>query len=172
MGWRNLLTATLVLVLSAWGAPGVAVAALDEYQVKAAFLYNFLKFVQWPAGQGPLTVAVLGDDPFDWRLDQVMKGRSVNGRDVVVKRIRPSDEVTAYHLVFVSASEAPHVRDIVERAQHAPVLTVGDTDRFVVDGGMVRLFVDGESVRFEIHVPALEQARLKASSQLLSLAVR
>ena len=125
-----------------------------------------------PAGEGPLTIAVVGDDPFDWRLDQVMKGRSANGRDIVVKRVRPSDDLTKYHVLFVSASEAARVASIVARTSQAPVLTVGDTPGFVDDGGMVRLFVDGERVRFQISVAAVERARLKASAQLLSLGTR
>lgn len=167
---RRVLTAMLVLAFTGWGAPDSAAAKMDEYQAKAAFLYSFLKFVQWPSADEPLTVAVLGEDPFDWRLDEVMKGRSANGREIVVKRIRASDDLTRYQVVFVSASEAPRVADIVARARRAPVLTVGETSTFVEDGGMVRLFVDGDRIRFQIGVDAVQQARLKVSAQLLSLA--
>jgi hypothetical protein len=165
--------AVVVLALAcASGAVSAGGAVMDEYQMKAAFLYSFLKFVQWPQGEGPIVVAVLGDDPFDWRLDQVMKGRTANGREIVVKRARPSDDLTKVHILFVSRSEASRTEAIVARIGQAPVLTVGDTAKFVDDGGMVRLFVDGDRVRFEIGIAAVEQARLKASAQLLSLGIR
>jgi hypothetical protein len=165
--------AAIVLVLACVGGTVPAGGAeMDEYQMKAAFLYSFLKFVQWPHGDGPIVVAVLGDDPFDWRLDRVMKGRTANGREIVVKRARPSDDLTKVHILFVSRSEASRTADIVARMGQAPVLTVGDTAEFIDDGGMVRLFVDGDRVRFEIGIAAVEHARLRASAQLLSLGVR
>jgi hypothetical protein len=169
---RAVLAATLILAVTGWGGPTAAAPKMDEYQAKAAFLYSFLKFVQWPSADGPLTVAVLGDDPFDWRLDDVMRGRSANGREIVVKRIRASDDVSEYQVVFVSASEAPNVADILKRARGAPVLTVGEMSTFVEDGGMVRLFVDGERIRFQVGAHAVQQARLRVSAQLLSLAAR
>jgi hypothetical protein len=169
--WRTVVAVTLMLAFTGWRAPCGA-AAMDEYQAKAAFLYSLLKFVQWPSADGPLMVAVLGDDPFGSRLDEVMKGRSANGREILLKRVRPSDDVSRYHVVFVSASEGPRVADILKRAQRGPVLTVGDTPTFVEDGGMVRFFVDGERMRFQIGAAAVEQARLKVSAQLLSLAAR
>ncbi len=172
LGRRVRGAVAVILLACAGGALPAGGAEMDEYQVKAAFLYSFLKFVQWPHTEGPTVVAVLGDDPFDWRLDQVMKGRTANGREIVVKRARLSDDLTKAHILFISRSEAARTAAIVARIGQAPVLTVGDTAGFIDDGGMVRLFVDGDRVRFEIGVAAVEYGQLKASAQLLSLGVR
>jgi uncharacterized protein DUF4154 len=170
--------APLVVALLLAGLPLPASAApsqsrVDEYQIKAAFLYNFAKFVQFPPSDerpGPLVIGVLGDDPFGRILDEAVKGKTVQGREIGIRRLADGHGLRRCHIVFVSASEARHLPDIVVRAQHAGVLTVGETSHFLREGGMVRFYVEANRVRFQINADAAERAGLKINSLLLSLA--
>jgi hypothetical protein len=147
-------------------------AQLGEYQVKAAYLYNFVKFVQWAPGDRPIVIAVVGRDPFETMIDDVVRGRVVGGRPIVVKRLRPRDDVSTCDVLFVSASEAERTPEILRQVSGAPILTIGETDSFLKDGGMVRFFHEEDKVRFQINVVAVDRGRLKMHSQLLSLAAK
>jgi hypothetical protein len=146
-----------------------------EYEVKAAFLYNFARFVEWPAeafrdAHAPFVIAVLGRDPFGRALDQTVAGKSVLGRRIEVRRADRLDGVRGAHIVFVSASERGHLSTIL-RAMNAPgVLVVGETDGFAQRGGAINFVLHGNKVRFEINPARAEQSRLRISSQLLKLA--
>ena len=144
----------------------------DEYEVKANFLVNFAKFVTWPSNQDPLVLAVVGIDPFGPYLDTIVRGKTVNGRSIVVKRLQAGESLNGSHVVFVSESESARTAEILEQMRHAPVLTVGETQRFLRDGGMIRLVVEENRVRFQIDANRAEAAGLRVSSQLLSLAAR
>jgi hypothetical protein len=144
----------------------------DEYEVKANFLVNFAKFVTWPSSQEPLVLAVVGVDPFGPYLDAIVRGKTVNGRSIVVKRIQAGESLNGCHVVFVSESESARTAEILEPMRHAPILTVGETQRFLRDGGMIRLVVEENRVRFQIDANRAEAAGLRVSSQLLSLAAR
>jgi hypothetical protein len=141
-----------------------------EYEVKAAFLYNFAKYVQWPPPDRPtFVIGVFGRDPFGRVLDDVMRGQKVHGRPVVVQRFTRLEAVTGCDLLFVSSSERDFRRIIAFMAE-APVLTVGEADRFADGGGMINLTTRDERIRFEVNPAAVARAGLKASSQLLRLA--
>jgi hypothetical protein len=149
-----------------------------EYEVKAAFLYNFAKFIEWPPkafaqDDAPLVFCVLGENPFQDKLGRVVNDRTANGRRIVVQPMPPGAQTEGCHLVFVAAAEDDRVARLVHTfhsAQGAPVLTVGESDRFAGAGGMIRLVVDEGRVRFDINAAAAERAGLKLSSQLLKLA--
>ena len=145
-----------------------------EYELKAAYLYNFAKFVEWPAGTfpddgAPIVVAVVGDDPFRGSLDSV-GGKSANGRQVVVRRMNVGQDLRFCQVLFVSSSEKRRLAQIVASIQGASVLTVGEMEGFATSGGMIRLTMEDDKVRFEINAGAARRARLKVSSKLLSLA--
>jgi hypothetical protein len=112
----------------------------------------------------------VGEDGFAQVLTQAVKGKSVQGRVIVVRRTRRDDDVRACDIVFVSASEASRTSDIVERLRNTAVLVVGETPHFLREGGHIRFFVEGNRVRFQIDAENALQAGLKISSQLLSLA--
>ena len=146
-----------------------------EYQVKAAFLYNFAKFVEWPGdateGGGPaLIIGVLGDDPFGPALDDTVSGKSVNGRGLEVKRFSQIGDLEPCQVLFVGTSMMPRLPEILSRVRGSPVLTIGEADKFAQDGGIVRLVTENNKVRFEINVDAAERAGLRISSKLLALA--
>ena len=146
----------------------------SEYQVKAAFLYNFAKFVEWPAealpNDQPFTIGILGSDPFDGLIDEAVAGKTVRDRSIMIKRFSKAEEATGVQILFISNSEEERVPRILKRLGHASVLTVSDIDRFAEQGGMVQLEVEQSRVHFAINVAAVERAGLKPSSQLLKLA--
>jgi hypothetical protein len=149
--------------------------ASPEYAVKSAFLYNFARFVEWPA-EAPgavaprVTICVLGTDPFGQTLDQTVAGKAIGMRPFAVARIRSVAEAAACAVVFVSTAEAPRLSSVLAAFRSLPVLTVGDVDGFAEAGGIIGMFVENERVRFEINVGAANEAHLKISSKLLSLA--
>jgi hypothetical protein len=156
------------------GTPDPARAAPKEYQVKAVYLYNFAKFVEWPAmafekPQTPYSICVLGTDPFGEVLD-IAAAESVQGRRMTVRRIHELDGIGGCHILFVSPSERRRLAAIFEVLQKFPTLTVGEDEEFIRAGGCMRFFLLGDTVRFEINIAATDRARLKVSAKLLSLA--
>lgn len=144
-----------------------------EYWVKAAFLYNLAKFVQWPPSADRadrLVVGVIGNDFFSNVLDNFVRGKSVQGREIVVRRLRTDDDLRACRIVFISAFEAQHTADILLRVEAVGVLTVGEAPDFLREGGHVRFHVENNAVRVQINGAGADQAGLKINSQLLSLA--
>jgi hypothetical protein len=150
-----------------------AIAAQSEYSVKAAFLLNFTRFVQWPpaafeSAQSPLNICVLGDDRFDGVLDQLVEGEVVGGRRVAVQRIRKAPAAKSCQVLFVSGSEKD-VRRTLAAAGHG-VLTVGEHPDFLAAGGMIAFVLDDHRVRFDIHQSAASAAGLTISSRMLAVA--
>lgn len=146
---------------------------VNEYQVKAAILYNLAKFVDWPGDAfadplAPLSVCVLGADPFGTVLDDTLRGRMVGRRVVVARRL--AEVAGGCHVLFVANSERKRLAAILDRLRTESVLTVGEADGFAEQGGMIGLLTDGDRVRFEINVDAAEHARLKLSARLMALA--
>jgi hypothetical protein len=146
-----------------------------EYEVKAAFLYNFARFVEWPAESrpdpgAPFVIAILGRDPFGAVLDETVAGKTVAGRPIEVHRVPRPDDARDAQIVFVSPSERANMAAILKALERPGVLTVGDTDGFATHGGAINFTVQARRVRFEINPSVAEQAGLKMSSQLLKLA--
>ena len=171
----------LLALLVVWAIAGGLLAAqaqtqaLTEYEAKAGFLYHFGGFVDWPAKAFTSTgnafiIGVLGADPFGDVLDEVMQGKIIHEKPVMVKRFVRVEDAVFSHLLFVSSSEASRLPSILEALDGASILTVSELDRFAERGGMVALNTVGQKVRFDINVNAAKRARLKLSSQLLKLA--
>jgi hypothetical protein len=152
----------------------VQAQASGEYQVKAAFLYNFLKFVDWPAqsfanDSSPFIIGVVGNDTFNSAIDQAVSGKTANGRPIVIKRFASAKTLTYCHILFISPSERDRFRQILETTGSG-VLTVSETDGFAQIGGVVNFTLVDSKVRFEINQSAAERAGLKISAKLLSVA--
>ena len=149
-----------------------------EYQIKAAFLYNFAKFVEWPAeafvdDSAPIIFGVLGEDPFGDILDQTIKDKILNNRKLVIKRIEKFEEdqdLADCHILFISSSEEKLLEKIVETLGDLSVLTVGEMKQFAQRGGIINFVIKRNKVRFEVNVDAAKQVRLRISSKLLNLA--
>ncbi|MGA9356433.1 MAG: YfiR family protein [Terriglobales bacterium] len=163
----------VVLIFSRMGAQS---APTGEYQVKAAFLYNFAKFVEWPAGRfadgsAPLRICVLGQDPFGEDLRNVASDKVVNGHKLLVDQVADVAAARSCHILFVASSKKADMKQILESLRGADVLTVGDTKGFAKLGGMINFVLEDNRVRFEVNKTAAEQTGMKISSKLLSLAV-
>jgi len=146
----------------------------DEYQVKAAFLFKFASFVDWPAnafgdGSGPLIIGVIGDARSTSAIDSALGGKTPNGRRLLTKTFPNLKSITACHILFISASAKDNPRQILAAAGPG-ALTVGESDHFTQIGGMINFTIVDSRVRFEINQGAAERAGLRISSQLLKLA--
>jgi hypothetical protein len=177
---RDRLTKHLVvfLLLASFGVgPGLPVQAQtpNEYRVKAAFILNFARFIDWPADGygdgGVLIVGIVGDDPFGGSLDQ-LNGNTVNGHRIVIRRLKAGDYLKACQILFVSSSERNRLGKILESVKGGSVLTIGELPQFSQPGGIIKFVIQDDKVRFEINTGAAGQARLRISSKLLALSKR
>ena len=171
--WLRLLLAWVLV--SGLPAGSRAAVALTEYEVKAGFLYHVGWFVEWPAttAQGRAStfiIGVLGTNPFGGVLDDVMRGKTIHERPVMIKYYQRVEEAVASHVLFISASENTRIPAILAVLERIPVLTVSDLEGFTERGGMVALRLVDRKVHFDINMDATERAGLKLSSQLLRLA--
>lgn len=147
----------------------------SEYQVKAAYLYNFGRFVEWPpkvtaSKSDPFTVCILGQDPFGSTLDATLSGATVGGKNVVARRISNPEESVHCQILFLSALEGGKLKRTIEMLEKEPVLTVSDIPQFCQRGGMIQFVLDGNNVRFEVNLTAAQRAGLALSSELLKVA--
>jgi hypothetical protein len=154
---------------------GPARSAPSEYELKAAMLYNFCKFVEWPAPSfatsgSPVVIGILGQDPFGELLEQIVRGKTVDGRSVVTRRWKSVDEIEGVHLLFISVSERKNLPHILAVLGTKPILSVGDMDRFAAQGGDVNFRLEGTRIRFVINPDEATRGGLKVSAKLLALA--
>jgi hypothetical protein len=160
-----LLTCGVLASRSAWSAPTLP-------QLEAVFLFNFSQFVEWPSQafpdtRAPVVIGVLGSDPFGATLDEIVRGESVNGRALAVRRFQSVEEVNDCHILFIGRSETVRLREILQRLKGRSILTVGDMDDFARAGGMIRFLLVENKIRLRINVEAARAAGLTISSKLL-----
>jgi len=169
------LNAAAVVLFAVCPAVAQETSSAPEYRIKAAFLYNFTLYTEWPStsfakADSPIIVAVLGDDPFGAELEAAVRGKTVRGRPIEVRRYGQPEDVEPSHILFFSNSLAKHVPQLLRKFANVPSLTVGETEDFTRSGGVIRFFVDENKIRFEVNTDAAQRARLKLSSKLLHLA--
>lgn len=143
-----------------------------EYKVKAVFVLNAARFVTWPPGtfpdgQAPIVIGVLGDNPFGSLLAEVISGETVQNRPIITRRVSAGEPC---HILFVSRSEENRLGRALEAATRSGMLTISEIDGFARSGGMLGMFLQGGSVRFEVNPDAVSRARLKLDPRLLRLA--
>ena len=146
-----------------------------EHRVKAAFLYNFAKFVDWPTNafadaDAPLVIGIFGDGSMVQALEQTVKGKSIGNRAIQTRRILDATRINPCQILFVAQSETQQVAQSVAAVGRAPVLLVGESPGFVAAGGAIGFASDEGRVRFEANTAAAERTGLKISSKLLRLA--
>jgi hypothetical protein len=146
-----------------------------ELQVKAAFLYSFAKFVDWPGDPGgtvasPITFCVLSDGPLFEMLQQSLRGKNINGRALTAREILSPQDARRCQLLYMSGPDKKHTGEIIAGLNEASVLTVGDSEQFTQRGGMIQLTKDASRFRFAVNVDAVGRAGLRISSKLLQLA--
>jgi hypothetical protein len=152
--------------------PGSTERPAAEYEVKAAFLYNFAKFVAWPAGSGgnEFVITILGEDPFGSALDEALAGKEVERRRVVVHRASRLEDLGRTQILFISDSERSRLPVVLKQVEGLGVLTVGEMDRFAEQGGVIHFRTEDRRVRLVVNTAAAERAGLRISSELLKLA--
>lgn len=146
-----------------------------EYRIKAAYMFNFAKFVFWPANafaspESPIVIGIIGKDPFGAEIDQTIAGKSIENRPLRVKRLADTASLEGCHILFVGELDRKRLPQILRQAGRLSMLTVGETEDFTEIGGMIRFFPFENHIRFEIDLEPVEAARLKISSKLLQVA--
>jgi hypothetical protein len=162
-----------LLIIALVGIPiGSPAQGIDEYEVKAAFLYNFTKFVAWPRAidTPSFTICVLGDDPFQSALDRLTAGKKAYGRSIQIRRLKDETEAKQCQIVFVRASERSKFAKLIAETRESPVLTVGESQDFVRIGGMVFLSIETNHISVVIHKAVTDSAGFKISANLMTLA--
>lgn len=148
-----------------------------EYQIKAAFIFNFAKFVEWPTAafskaSSPLVVGVLGDNPFHDALEKTIKNKTVDEHPVIIMQFRAATEATNCHILFISSSEKARLPQILKQIKGRSVLTVSEMPGFTEAGGMINFVLEGTKIRFQINNDAANGVGLKISAKLLGLGLR
>jgi len=165
-------------VLAAFALCGSICRAQDvtEPSLKAAFVYNFAKFTEWPqdvlSGAAPFNACVLGDAPIGDALERSVKGRQLGGRTIAVLRVAPDGPLKSCHLLYMSGLKTAQIVTVVEALRGVPVLTISDVDDFARLGGIAHVFVENGKMRFDLNLELAKRARLQLSSKLLVLAAR
>lgn len=166
----------LMTLVSGVFVPAATAEALQEYELKAAFLYNYALYVEWPQGlnmkpQNSFEMCVLGEDPFGSSLEKVLGPKHVDGRPIAIRRIPNAGTASSCHLLYISPSEKKNVGAILSAIAGDAVLTVSDIPGFTKRGGMINFVLHEDKIRFFINNQAASDEGLKISSQLLKLAL-
>jgi YfiR/HmsC-like len=171
-----IISGTSTVLLPALFSVSAQVARPSESELKAAFLYNFVKFTEWPAEKmanknEPFVIGVLGKDPFGAALDKTIEGESIHQKPIVIRRFSRMDEsVATSHVLFISASEESHLPALLKLLNSQAILTVSDVENFAQRGGGIQLRKDSNRIVFEINIEATKRAGLAMNAQLLKLA--
>ena len=169
--FRLLYAITVALVLSVVIGRS---APVSETEVKAAFLFNFAKFVTWPtqafsSETAPIQLAVFGDEEVTSTLKSLLSDKKAHGRSFEVKRILSPQEAKNFQIVYITSTENRRASQILEVTRKLPVLTVGEWDQFLDLGGMINFLFEDSQLRFEINPEPAEKVKLEISSKLLRL---
>lgn len=182
MARRRLVVGALLVCLlstfpfgSAGATGGGKEAEFSEYEIKASFLLNFARFVEWPdaaaaKSKDPIVIVIMGQDPFGPKIEQMFAGETVSGRKVEVRRIASDQELGVCHLLFIPRTGSIRDASLQTRLKDRPVLTVGESDGFAREGGIIQLALDKGRIVFDINRAAAEKAGLKISPRLLKVA--
>ena len=155
--------------------PVGAQSKVDEYKLKAAFVFHFAEMTDWPAAafganQNEITLCTVGNDPFAGELESTLAGKAIGQHAVRIRHAKQAAETRGCQIVFVGSGEMKLLPEVLAQIGNSPVMTVGESDGFLQQGGMFSFCLDGNKIRFEINVAPAERAGLKISSRLLMLA--
>jgi hypothetical protein len=166
----------LILLMLISGTGRAQESRPTEYQIKAAFIFNFAKFIDWPPkalpqATSPIIIGILGENPFHDDLARTIRDKTIDDHPLVIKEFRSLVQATNCHILFICTSEKNRLPEILRDIKGTSVLTVGETERFTEIGGMINFVFEGTKIRFRINNDAATSAGLKISSKLLSLAL-
>jgi len=159
-----------------WGSLTVyAGTSMSEYQVKALFLLNFVKYVDWPAeampgATTPIIIGILGQDNFDDNLTHAVEGKSINGREIIIKHLSAGEDPSGCAILFISSSENSRLGEILSKTGTLPILTVGESESFLGKGGIINFTLKEGKIHLEINLNVAQKVKLQISSKLLSVA--
>lgn len=167
--------ASLVVATLIFAPAAEAQREADANKVKAAFVFQFANFVEWPdeafeSDRAPFIITIVGNEEIEKLLADAAKDKRVQGRPIRVEDGDASDDLSKCHIVFVDDSQSGSGTELIDRYMDSPVLLVSDSEEFTKDGGTIRLFERSNRLKIEINVDAAERANLQVSSKLLSLA--
>ncbi|HEX5170850.1 MAG TPA: YfiR family protein [Cyclobacteriaceae bacterium] len=174
--FAGILTLTTVIIPANVFSVSYQEVVSVEYKVKAAFLFNFSQFIEWPEigfteVHSPFAIGILGEkNPFGTYLDEIVSGEQIAGHPLVVRHFHKLEEITACNILFVSITNATQLKTILESLKDRSILTVGEHPSFIRYGGIVRLFVDEGRLRVQINPSAAKSSGLNISSKLLRVA--
>ena len=158
--------------VSARQAPG---PVSPEYMIKAAYLLNFARLVEWPrdafaTADSPVTIGIVGTDPFGEALEQTVEGKRISNRRIAVQRLQWNQDPRRCHIVFISSTDSARIVELTTRLAGLPVLIVGEARQLAERGATINFTIEDDRVRFEVNVEAARRARLTVSSQILRVA--
>ncbi len=160
----------LTLLLLPWN---MARAERSEAEIKAAFIYNFAKFIEWPqqatANTAPLQLCTLLDKPATHKLN-LLQGREAQGREIQIKALGLNDSPAQCHMLYIALANKQQSRRLLKALNNAPILTISDSPGFAEMGGMIGLYIEAERLQFAVNLPVTQQAGLKLSARLLQMA--
>ncbi len=162
-------------ILLGWPVYTARCQAVDEYKMKAAFIYNFTKFVEWPpqafrAPADPVVICILGENPFGDGLGRLVGDKSLEGRSFAVRQISKEPQAAGCHILFICSSERKRIPSIMTAVGGRATLTIGETEGFALQGGVINFKIEEGRVRLQVNIRAAEKAGLHISSKLLTLA--
>ncbi len=166
---------SFALVLGALVTAGARGQPINEYQMKAAYVYNLVKFVEWPpeafkSASDPITICVLGQSPILQTLNEAVSGEMIEDRKLIVRQVSDVGQASNCQILFIGSSDRKYSQSILRDLTTTGILTVGETAGFTAEGGVVNFRLDGNRVRIEINLTAAGQQKLRISPKLLSLA--
>lgn len=146
-----------------------------EYQVKAVFLFNFTRFVDWPgpsfeSPNSPFVIGILGNDPFGAYIDTTVNGEKVDGHTIIIKRYRNIKEIDNCHILFISTGDGEQIKAMLPDLKQRHILTVSDANNFASLGGIIGFFMENNKIRMQINMEAARASSLNISSKLLGVA--
>lgn len=169
--WKKIV----LVAVTAMGCAGLFAQVYKEAEVKSAFLFQFTRYVEYPASafesdKAPFVMGVLGKSAITDALREAVRGKNVHGRPIVVRQMNIGAELRRCHVLFIPKSQSHHLSEVLKILADAPVLTVGESTGFASQGGVIGFFTEQNRLRFEINLKAARRAHLTISSKLLSLA--
>jgi hypothetical protein len=163
---RFVFLALLLLLIS----PGAVPQSHDDRSVKAAFVFNLTKYVEWPQSSEEMVIGYLGEERTGEIFKKMLDGKSSGSRSIRVILLPSATDLERCQLLYVAEPSEKKVRAALDLVRGKSVLTVGDTDSFVREGGMIGLVTVGEQIQIQVGLEVVQESRLKVSSRLLSIA--
>jgi hypothetical protein len=148
---------------------------VSEYEVKAAFLYNFTRFIDWPpqtisGSSEPFVIGIIGGNPFGKHLEEVIKGENVGTHPITIVEFNKPDDISKCHILYINSTNTDYIRKVLKSANKQPVLTICESVSFPRLGGHIRFFTEDSKIRFMVNTDATRRSGFKISSKLLSVA--